>query len=78
MRFLIVVHGWHVTSNGFNVHEIDAESEDEAYDKGVVIAHNRETTFDKCAFKVIAVENTEVLANRKLSFSERLRGSLAV
>ena len=55
-KYLVVIHGWHVSSNGFDVHEVEATSSEEAHTKGYAFKGKRERTFDKCAMKVIALE----------------------
>ncbi|BBW35469.1 hypothetical protein [Enterobacter hormaechei] len=72
-RYIAVIHGWHVSSNGFDVHELSATDKEEAHNEAVLLKHQRESTFDKCAFTVIEITDHERLP-RKLTFRERLAG----
>lgn len=72
-RYIAVIHGWHVSSNGFDVHELSATDKEEAHNEAVLLKHQRESTFDKCAFTVIEVADHEVLP-RNLTLRERLTG----
>ena len=72
-RFIAVIHGWHVDSKGFDVHELIATDKESAYNEAVLLKHKRERTFDKCAFTVVEIADNETLA-RKLTLRERLTG----
>lgn len=72
-RYIAVIHGWHVSSNGFDVHELCATDKEAAYDEAVLLKHERERTFDKCAFTVVEIADHERLS-RKLTLRERLTG----
>lgn len=63
MRYIAVVHGWHVSSNGFDVHELKATTKDEAHDEAKVITFNRNSTFDKCAYTLVEIEDEETCVN---------------
>lgn len=78
MRFLIVTHKWFVSSYGFNVKEVEAKNLSEAHKAGVLVKHDEEGDMRKCAFDVIALEDQEVLASRKLTIMERLKGRLNI
>jgi hypothetical protein len=41
-RFIAIIHGWHVHSNGFNVHELDALSLAEAEKEACWLKGRRE------------------------------------
>lgn len=41
-RFIAVIHGWRVHSNGFNVHQIDAANEQEAAEKAAYLTMQRQ------------------------------------
>ena len=72
-KYIIVAHAWHVTSKGFIVEEVEAESEVEA----IGIAHNITGRFDSFynkAFKVVQVKEDESIARRSLTFKERITG----
>ena len=60
MRYIAVVHGWHVSSNGFNVHQLEAKTEEEAHKEAKVLTWNRNSTFDKCDYKLVEIEDSEV------------------
>jgi hypothetical protein len=72
-RYIAVIHGWHVSSNGFDVHELGAKDKVEAHNEAVLLTHQRESTFDKCAFTVVEITDHERLP-RKLTLRERLTG----
>ena len=72
-RYIAVIHGWHVSSNGFDVHALSATDKESAYSKAVLLKHKRESTFDKCAFTVVEIADHERLP-RKLTLRERLTG----
>lgn len=74
-RYIAVIHGWFVTSNGFTVRELDATSRDQAEKEAAQLRYNRENAFDKCAHLVIEIEDAETLP-RKLTLRERLTGRL--
>lgn len=75
-NFIIVIHGWHVSSNGFTVHEIKAGSLEEAEKEGALLCYKRETTFDKCAYRVIEIGDKQIVKPRRLSMAERITGRL--
>lgn len=72
-RFIAVVHGWFVDSNGFEVHELKSTDLDAARDEAVILTHKRASTFDKCACVVVEIAENEML-KRKLTLRERLTG----
>ncbi|WP_041689324.1 hypothetical protein [Enterobacter sp. 638] len=72
-RYIAVIHGWHVSSNGFDVYELSATEKEEAHNEAVLLKHRRESTFDKCAFTVIEIADHERLP-RNLTLRERLTG----
>jgi hypothetical protein len=79
-RFVVVVHGWHVTSKGFNVHEIEVESMEEAMGRAEEIRKGRDKVFDKCAAVVIPIYNKETIkkpvTGRRLTLMERITGKI--
>jgi len=77
VRFIAVIHGWHVSSNGFDVYELDARNEDDALKEGLVLMNERQSKFDTCALRIVPIENKEALAERKLTLKERLNGKLS-
>jgi hypothetical protein len=74
-RFIAVIHGWHVYSNGFDVHELEATSQDEARKEACWLNDRREAPFDKCSYVVVEIDDTEHLP-RRLSWRERITGKL--
>lgn len=72
-RYIAVLHGWFVNSNGFDVHELKSTDREMAYDEAVLLKHKRESTFNKCAFTVVEIADNERLP-RKLTLRERLTG----
>ena len=74
-RFIVVIHGWHVHSNGFTLHEVEAASVQEAEEKGAYLKDQREKPFDRCAYAVVEIESGERIA-RDLTWRERLTGKV--
>ncbi|AVG33301.1 hypothetical protein DZ701_07710 [Enterobacter hormaechei] len=72
-RYIAVIHGWHVRSKGFDVHELSATDRDSAYNEAVLLKHKREGTFCSCACTVVEIADHERLP-RKLTLRERLTG----
>lgn len=74
-RFIAVVHGWFVSSNGFDVHELKAANKCEAFNEAVLLNHKRNSTFDNSAFVIVEIEDTERMkGSRKLTWRERITG----
>ena len=74
-RFIAVVHGWHVYSNGFNVHELKSSTLDEARKEACWLKGQREADFDRCAYTVVQIDDSEHLP-RRLTWRERFSGKL--
>jgi hypothetical protein len=74
-RFIAIIHGWHVYSNGFNVHQIDALSLTEAEKEACWLKEQREGDFDRCAYAVVEIDDREHLP-RRLTWRERLTGKI--
>lgn len=74
-RFVIVIHGWHVHSKGFDVHQLDCESLDQAEQKAAHLTYQRDRPFDRCAWHVVAIE-PDTRITRKLTWRERFTGRL--
>ena len=74
-RFVAVIHGWHVHSNGFNVHELKSTTLDDAQKEACWLKEKREADFDRCAYVVVEIEDTEYLP-RQLTWLERITGRL--
>ena len=72
-RYIAVIHGWFVNSNGFDVRELGATDLESAHNEAVLLKYQREDTFDKCAFTVVEIADHERLS-RKLTLRERLTG----
>ncbi|KPB83869.1 hypothetical protein BTW15_01545 [Pseudomonas syringae pv. tomato] len=69
-RFVIVIHGWHVHSNGFDVHQVDCDDMQRAEQIATYLTSQREQTFDRCAWTVVEIEpDTKVV--RALTWRER-------
>ncbi len=74
-RFIAVIHGWHVDSNGFNLHELKATTPKEADDEACLLAARRDAVFDRTAYVVVEVNDREHLP-RRLTWRERLTGRI--
>ncbi|MNE81598.1 hypothetical protein D3C80_1782610 [compost metagenome] len=74
-RFIGVVHGWHVDSKGFDVHQLTATTRVQAEDEALLLAARRDSTFDRTACVVVEVDDCEHLP-RKLTWRERITGEL--
>lgn len=73
-RFIAVIHGWHVDSKGFDVHELKAETMEDAQKEACWLSSQRDRAFDRCAYLVIEIGQSERLT--RLSWRERLTGKL--
>jgi hypothetical protein len=74
-KFIIVIHGWHVSSKGFDIHPVEAPDLEGAEHEARRLKEQRESSFDKCAYAVIEIDDKEHLP-RKLTWHERLTGKL--
>lgn len=74
-RFLAVVHGWHVESKGFDVHELKADNKKDAAREACWLMHERDKAFDRCAYTLIEIEVGDRLV-RRLTWRERITGWL--
>jgi hypothetical protein len=72
-RFIAVIHGWHVHSNGFTVRELRATTIHQAQMEACYLRDQREKAFDSCAVTVVEIESGERLA-RRLTWHERITG----
>ena len=54
-RKILVIHGWHVSSNGFDVHDLGNVTMDEAEKTAGHLAYQRNSTFDKTAHEILEV-----------------------
>ncbi len=74
-KFIAVIHGWHVHSNGFNVHEFEATGRKEADEKAAHLTMQRQKSFDTCDYVVVEIAPSESINRpRKLTLRERLTG----
>ncbi|MHC2148305.1 hypothetical protein [Pseudomonas sp. 210_17 TE3656] len=69
------IHGWHVHSNGFNVHQLLATNYDEAQKEACWLNDQRDAPFDRCAYVVVEIDGREHLP-RRLTWRERLTGKI--
>ena len=74
-RFIVVIHGWHVHSNGFNVHQLQANTLEEANKEACWLSGQRDAAFDRCAWVVVEIDDREHLP-RRLTWRERLTGKI--
>lgn len=74
-RFIAVVHGWHVESKGFDVHELGARTPQDADDEACLLAARRDKAFDRTAYVVVEMDDSEHLP-RRLTWRERLTGRI--
>ena len=74
-RFIAVIHGWHVESKGFDVHELAARAQQAADDEACLLAARRDAAFDRTAYVVVEVDDSEHLP-RRLTWRERLTGRI--
>lgn len=74
-RFIAVIHGWHIDSKGFDVHELDSITLEDAKKEACWLKEQREAPFDRCAYVVVAIDDTEYLP-RRLTWRERITGYL--
>lgn len=74
-RFIAVIHGWHVDSKGFDVHQLAATSQTAADDEACLLAARRDAAFDRTAYVVVEIDDREHLP-RRLTWRERLTGKI--
>jgi hypothetical protein len=74
-RFIAVIHGWHVDSNGFNVHELKADNIEDAKREACWLNQQRSAPFDRCAYVVVEIDDREHLP-RQLTWRERITGKI--
>lgn len=74
MRYIIVLHAWHVDSKGFKIIESNATTRKDAEIQAKVLYADNNRDFNTCAYKIIEISKTERL--RKLSIKERISGKL--
>lgn len=77
-KYLVVIHAWHVYSEGFTYHEIEALSDNEADKEASYLCRQRERDFRKCAYKCVKVEHNLPPSTRKLTLWERLTGEAKI
>lgn len=76
-RYIAVIHGWHVHSRGFTVHQLESTDRDSAEKDAAYLTTQRQKPFCDCAYVVVEVTDAETLsAPRKLTLSERLTGRI--
>ena len=80
-RFIIVLHKHFAgTSEGFECHEVEAESKQAAREKGYALRGKRDRTFSNCHFTVVEVGPNERLkdhSSRRLTLGERITGKIS-
>lgn len=74
-RFIGVVHGWHVESKGFDVHQLKARTKEQADDEACLLSSRRSRAFDTTAYTVIEIDDREHLP-RTLTWRERILGRI--
>jgi hypothetical protein len=57
----MIQHSWFVSSKGFNVEEIEANSEEQAHQIAKSKTYDKDSTFNKCRYKLICIEKDESL-----------------
>jgi len=75
-RFIAVVHGWHVESKGFDVHELEASDLEQAEKEAAWLRNKRDAVFDRCAVVVIEIGENEGV-KRSPTLLERFMGRTA-
>jgi hypothetical protein len=77
-RFIAVIHGWHVHSNGFDVHQINATDKQEAAEKAAFLTMQRQGKFDECAYVLVEIQPEDAIKQpRKLTWRERFTGRVS-
>lgn len=75
MKFIIVLHSWHVNSMGFRVKEVDVASEIEAYGEEKKMQDDIDS-FYSSATEIIKISDSETITPRMLTFPERITGRI--
>ncbi|HEI8943239.1 hypothetical protein [Citrobacter freundii] len=74
-RYIAVIHGWHVHSKGFTVHQLTSADRDSAEKDAAYLCSQRQKPFCECAYLVVEVADSETLLEpRNLTLRERLTG----
>ena len=74
-KYIVVVHSWHVTSRGFIVEQVEASNLDEATGMAHKIADRIDSFYDR-SVRVIPLESTEKIKRSRLTWRERLTGTI--
>lgn len=75
MKFIIVLHSWHVSSKGFHVKEVDVLSEKEAYGEAKRM-QDAIDSFYGSATEIIKIGDSETIYPRMLTLAERISGRI--
>lgn len=75
MKYISVIHNWHVHSKGFIVNEINADSKEHAQLQHEAAVHRANKPFSEAGGILIKIGDSEALNQpRKLTWKERLTG----
>lgn len=61
MRYIAVIHAWHVYSKGFKQFELNAKTKKEAENEASAICFNEQDTCRATAYTLIEIEDSERL-----------------
>lgn len=75
-KYVLVFHNWFISSNSFEVVEIEAESLKDAEKQGL-IRLGKHQTFNHRDFTVVEMEPEYQLARKKLTWKERFSGYIS-
>lgn len=74
-RFIAVIHGWHVHSKGFSVHQLTSPDRDSAEKDAAYLCSQRQKPFCECDYVVVEVADSEtLLESLRLTLRKRLTG----
>lgn len=77
MKYIAVITEWWMSNGHSTTMNLDAETEEQARQKAAAECHRRADTFNDCCYELIAIDNSETVANRKLTMRERVTGRMS-
>lgn len=61
MRYIAVIHAWHVYSKGFTQHELEAKTEEDAHKEASAICFEEQGTCKATDYTLVEIEDNERL-----------------
>lgn len=77
-RYLAVIHAWHVESKWFQTHELKSQDPKSAEGEAALLAMKAQGTCRSADYHLIELADRDCLMPRRLTWRERLTGTLEV